>query len=184
MEEERLIALAAGGDTDAFENLARAYQNKIYALALRVLGDRQDAFDASQEALIRLYRTLSSFSGRSAFATWVYRITKNVCIDILRRRKAEVPLDEAAAEAWSTPREEDPAEQAVRSEQRRRMKALIAALPRQQRQVVILRDVEGYAYQEIADILQLPLGTVKSRLKRARSTLMEEWRQIERGEGP
>jgi len=177
VEEQRLIDAAISGDSAAFEKLVQPLEGRIYAVALRMCGNREDAQDCMQEAMIRIYRALSSFKGQSSFSTWVYRITMNTCLDELRRRKARrsTSLDNLLDSGWSPANETDtPERHAVQSEQRRTIERAISDLPEDMRSAVILRDIQGLTYDEIASALEVNVGTVKSRISRARERLREK----------
>lgn len=158
----------------AFEQLMQIHENKMYAVSLRMCGNREDALDCTQEAMIRVYRALDSFKGQSSFATWVYRITMNTCLDELRRRKVRPSssLDALLDTGWSpTDGEETPEEYTISQEQKRMLERAIADLPEDMRAAVVLRDIQGYSYDEIAQILEANVGTIKSRISRGRERL-------------
>ena len=178
-DEAGLIAAAKQGKVDAFNQLVLAYQQQVYNLAYRITGDPAAAADATQEAFISAFQHLSGFRGGS-FRSWLLRIVSNACYDELRRlkRRPATPLDELG------PRDEDanpalingregPAEHAERQELARVIQAGIETLPYDQRVAVVLSDVEGMSYQEIAEATNASLGTVKSRLARARAKLRD-----------
>ena len=174
--ETELVRLARRGDPDAFEQLMTTHESKMYAVALRMCGNREDAQDCLQEAMIRIYKALQSFKSQSSFATWAYRITMNTCLDDLRRRKVRTSasLDAMLETGWSPSDEEDtPEHHALRSEQRRAIERVIAALPEDMRSAVVLRDVQGFSYEEIAKILDTNVGTIKSRISRSRMKLRD-----------
>ena len=176
-EEQKLIDAAIAGDSSAFERLIEPLEGRIYAVALRMCGNREDAQDCMQESMIRIYRALSSFKGQSSFSTWIYRITMNTCLDELRRRKARrsTSLDTLLDSGWSPTDETDtPERHAIQSEQRRTLERAIAELPEDMRAAVVLRDVQGLAYDEIASALNVNVGTVKSRISRGRERLREK----------
>ena len=162
-----LLEAARAGDRVALERLLRGEHDRIYALARRLLGDARDAEDATQEALIAIVRGLPRFDGRAAFGTWVYRITTNVCLDELRRRRRRPdtielqPFDGRAAVA--------PGEAGV--DDRLEIDAALAALAPEYRAAVVLRDVCDLDYSEIGDVLGIPPGTVRSRIARGRAAL-------------
>ena len=176
MNEQEMIRLAISGDASAFECLMREHENKMYAVALRMCGNREDALDCSQEAMLRIYRSLSRFKGESSFSTWVYRITMNVCLDELRRRKTRTAssLDTMLEAGYSPVDEEDtPEKHFVRSEQRRAIEECIALLPEDMRAAVVLLDMQNFSYEEISAMLKTNIGTIKSRISRGRSKLRE-----------
>ena len=146
----------------------------MYAVALRMCGNREDAQDCMQEAMIRIYRAISTFKGQSSFATWVYRITMNSCLDELRRRKARTStsLDAMLENGFSPSDEYDtPEHHSLQAEQRRLLEKAIAALPEDMRAAIVLRDIQGCSYDEIAEALDTNVGTIKSRISRGRERL-------------
>jgi len=177
--ERLLISKAKAGDVEAFEQLIEAYQKKVYNLALRMTGNQDDAADLAQEAFIRVFRSISGFKEQSSFSTWVYRITTNVCLDEIRKRKnrkvisidEEIHMDEGEIKRQVISEEPLPDELAEREELRSIVNAAINSLPEDQRIVLTLRDLNGLSYDEIAKILDCPGGTVKSRINRARQAL-------------
>lgn len=176
VDERLLIKSAAKGDSDAFEQLIRAHEGRMYAVTLRMCGSREDAQDCMQEALLRIYRAMDSFRGQSSFGTWVYRITMNTCLDELRRRKVRqsTSLDAMLETGWAPADEgETPEHHSLRGEQRRAIEKAIAALPEDMRAAVVLRDVQGFSYDEIARVLEANVGTIKSRISRGREKLRE-----------
>lgn len=172
--EERLISDAVAGDSAAFSELMTLHERRMYAVALRICANREDAQDCLQDAMLRIYRSLGSFKGQSSFSTWVYRITTNTCLDELRRRKSRnaASLDNLLENGWS-PSDNDnvPEKYALASEQRRTIERAIAELPEDMRSAVVLRDVQGFSYDEIAEILEANIGTIKSRISRGREKL-------------
>ena len=176
MDEKTLIERAAKGDGQAFSELMAAQEGRMYAVALRMCGHREDAQDCLQEAMLRVYRSISSFKGQSSFSTWVYRITMNTCLDELRRgkRRKASSLDERIDAGWAPVDDMDtPEHHAMRSEQRRALERAIQELPEDMRSAVVLRDIQGCSYDEIADVLDANVGTIKSRISRARAKLRE-----------
>ena len=176
--ERELVSRARAGDTAAFEQLMLDSQDRVYTLCLRMTGNREDALDLAQETFLNAWRGLSSFQGNSSFSTWVYRLASNACIDFLRKRKrrqqGESPhsLDEEGA---PLPEPADPRgspeEELERRELRRAVERGLQALPDHHRQVLVMRELSGMSYQEIGAVLDLDLGTVKSRIARARLAL-------------
>ena len=174
MTEQELVRAAAGGDTEAFERLVRTYENKIYHLALRMCGSADEAADIAQEAFLAAWRGLPSFRGEAGFATWLYRLTSNAAIDYLRRQKkqrGDMSLDDEELGLDAVDSGPSPQETAEGSELRSAVAAGLNQLSEGHRQVLVLREIQGLSYEEIASVLELDIGTVKSRISRARSSL-------------
>jgi RNA polymerase sigma-70 factor (ECF subfamily) len=190
--EGALIARCGAGDLDAFDEIVAAHQDRVFNLCYWMLGSHDDAADASQDAFVRAWRSLQTFRGDSTFSTWLHRIAVNASLDVMQRRKraplpysdlnpsGESALDDdevgARHEDASTPhgaREGDPAFVAARGERRNAVRAALAKLPDHYRIALVLFDIEGSSYDEIAHSLNLPLGTIKSRINRARLALRE-----------
>ncbi len=176
--ERRLISSAQRGDLEAFNQLVEQYERLVFAVALRLLRDYQHAEDVTQDAFLRAYSSLSQYRGGS-FRAWLTRIATNRCYDLLRatQRQPAQSLDEQAFEEeprWSVePLPDDPERLAMRTALGRRLDVALDLLPEDQRLVVLLYDVHGYDYEEIAQIAGISLGTVKSRLSRARARLRD-----------
>lgn len=188
MEEQALIQRCQAGETAAFEELLGRYEGLVYNLAHRYFGNQAEACDVAQEAMIKIYRRIGDFRGQSSFKTWLYRVVTNVCLDYLRKRRtAPLSLDELAEENRAAvkvaPPSEDPEASLERAELGEILGGLISTLAKDHRSVLILRDVEGLAYEEIAEILGCSLGTVKSRLARAREALRRRFLANPRTEG-
>lgn len=164
LPDRELAARAARGDDDAFAELVRRHERRVYNLALRMLGRPEDARDASQDAFVSCYRNLARFRGDAAFSTWLHRIAINACYDALRRRREVLGLDEAP----EPPPAADHGDAVTTSVDVRRA---LLAVPEEFRTVLVLHDIQDLGYDEIARILQVPIGTVKSRLHRARVAL-------------
>jgi RNA polymerase sigma-70 factor (ECF subfamily) len=179
--EEECIRRCQAGKTDAFEGIVQAYEKKIYNLAFRMTGNHEDANDLAQEAFVKVYHSISTFRGDAKFSTWLYRIATNVCLDELRRkgrRKVEhldepVFTEDGAMEReipdWSANPEEAFETREIQNMVQNGMKQL----PDEQRIALVLRDIQGYSYEEISEMLNLSLGTVKSRINRGRLALKE-----------
>lgn len=178
MDEATLIAAARDGDARAFEELVRAYQGRVYNLAYRVLGDGEAAADATQDAFLHAYRALRSFRGGS-FKGWLLRIVTNSCYDQLRhrQRRPALSLEELMASEESEIEFRDPGrapeEEVMGRELEQVIQAGIDSLPPEQRVILVMADIQGLSYEEIAHITQTQLGTVKSRLSRGRSALRD-----------
>jgi len=182
--EEQLLKKSLSGDTRAFEELVAQYQGKVYALAFRYMGNEEDASDMAQEALLKAYRSLRLFKGNSSFGTWLYRITTNVCLDELRRRKRRITplsLDEPLATQDGEEMEKDIPDQSpgadILYEQKEfsdYIQTLLDELRPEHKTAIVLRDVMELSYEEIAQTLDCSLGTVKSRISRAREMLRKK----------
>jgi RNA polymerase sigma-70 factor (ECF subfamily) len=178
MDEQALIASACKGDARAFNQLVLLYQSMAYNVAYRILSDPDAAADATQDAFLSAFKAMHKFRGGS-FKAWLLRIVTNACYDQLRvkQRRPSSSLDDLPVETDHTPYLEDPAEGpdefVERQELNRVIQGGISTLPVEQRVVVILSDVQGLSYQEIAQVTGLSLGTVKSRLSRGRARLRD-----------
>ncbi len=175
-DEGQLVQRSRQGDLAAFNALVEAYQRQVYNLCLRMLGSAA-AEDAAQEAFIAAYRCLDSFRGGS-FRAWLLRIAANTCCDELRRRRSRPAASlEAALEAGSpadiSSHQAGPEEEALRRELGRHLQQGLAVLPAEQRLAIILRDIHGLSYEELTEALGCSLGTVKSRIARARGRMRE-----------
>ena len=174
MTVDELVRAAAGGDEDAFAQLVALHEKKVYNLALRMCGNPEDAWDAAQEAFLSAWRGLPSFRGEAGFSTWLYRLTSNASIDLLRRtrrQRGESSLDDESLGIDAIDRTPSPQERAEESELRGAVTAGLARLSDSHRQALVLREVQELSYEEIASVLEVDLGTVKSRISRARSAL-------------
>ena len=176
---EDLLKRAAAGDVDAFETLVLQYEKFIYNIAWRIMGNGEDAKDVAQEVVIKIYRNLASCASMEHMRAWVARITHNACMDELRRRKGKKPasydeiVDLGDSEAaWQIV---DPAQGPeallLRDELARQIEEGLKMLSDEHRALIVLRDVQGLAYEEIAEATGTPLGTVKSRISRGRRNL-------------
>lgn len=178
-KEAALIALCKKGDVDAFEELISQHQTKVLNTAFAMLGNREDAYDAAQEVFLKVFNSIDKFCGQSSFSTWLYRVTINVCLDELRKRKrhsegvVSISADEAGdfGELQIADTGAGPPELIELTEVRQTVLKAIQSLDEQHRTVIILRELYGLNYKQIADILSCSLGTVKSRISRARRDL-------------
>ena len=177
--ETQLLEMARAGSLPAFEELVSAYEKKIYNYCLRMTNSKEDAEDLTQEVFIKVYKSMKSFKGNCQLSTWVYRIAHNICIDKYRKIKANVislshPKGrEDGREVELASVDPSPEEKMITREQQKFLMECINGLKPEYRSVIILRDVQHYSYEEIADILGVPLGTVKSHISRARTALRE-----------
>ena len=175
-EETQLIRRAQCGDRDAFAQLLKRFKLPVYHQALRMVGHAEDAADLTQEVFLKVWQGLPSFQGDSTFSTWLYRLTSNACIDYLRRekrRRGSLSLDDEEWELASQLPDPAPTPQKAleQRELRQALEAGLAQLSDEHRQVLILRELNGLSYEEIAQVLSLSPGTVKSRIARARLSL-------------
>lgn len=168
VEDGVLVRQAAAGDRAAFAELVRRHQGKIRGLLLRLCGDRSMADDLAQEVFLRAYRALCGFEGRASFATWLYRISYNAYLNHSTRVKKFAALPQGYDAATVAP---DDAHSAPRADLRRDLEGAVAELPERYRGVVVLYYLQDLSYPEIAEILELPLGTVKTHLHRAKRLL-------------
>jgi len=177
-EEDELISRVRKGEKASFEKLVLENQKKVYNLALRMVGNEEDALDMSQEAFIKAYNSIAFFRGDSRFSVWLYRLTTNVCLDFLRsegrkphnslsyisedneEKEIEIPDDRFSPETI-----------VEKTELRQAVDRGLLSLPKDYRAVLLLREIDGLSYEEIADTLSLEVGTVKSRIFRARKRL-------------
>lgn len=176
-DDELLVRRSRGGDPDAFEELVRRYQSKVYTVAFRFMGNHADAGDLAQEAFIRAFQALPTFRGDSSFATWLYRIVSNACRDELRKqqRQKKASLDEMIMQHGGNPSlaaaDPTPEEYLESIEMRDMVQRYLSELSGDHRLMLVMRDIQGLSYEEIASALDCNVGTVKSRLSRARHAL-------------
>lgn len=172
MQEMKLVLRAQKGDNDAFSELVSLYEKKIYNLALRMTRNRDDALDLSQEIFIRIYKSLPLFKAQSAFSTWVYSIASNTCIDFTRKEAKRKTLSIDEDEYFDIPDlKYQPKACSENAELREQIAAGIDSLSPEHREVIVLRELNGLSYDEIAEALDISSGTVKSRICRAREKL-------------
>lgn len=176
--DQGIVEQVIGGDVDSFAILVDRYQDRIYSTVLNYVSNPDDAVDVTQESFVKAYTSLRSFNASSAFYTWVYRIAINTAIDFLRKRKSRIAdslddhkLTEIGFEPVSKDPSSDPEKVLARTEQRQALRQAIGSLSDKLRSVVVLHDVEGLSQEEVAEILRVPVGTVKSRVSRARAEL-------------
>jgi len=178
-QEEILIVRAKTGDIESFEELIQNHQQKAFNIAYRMLGNLEDANDVTQEAFLRVYRSIDKFKGNSSFSTWLYSIVNNVCIDFIRKHKKTKVIyidDNQYQEGYQKEipdRKNAPEDLLEKKEIKERVHDAINQLNYDQRTIIILRDIQGFSYQEIAEILNISEGTVKSRISRGRNNLKE-----------
>jgi RNA polymerase sigma-70 factor (ECF subfamily) len=181
INEQELIQRLKKRDINAFEAFIKYYEKKVYNTAYRLMGSREDACDISQEVFLKVYKSINTFRGNSSLSTWVYRITTNLCLDEIRKRKGvrifsiDKPIETNEGEIYrETPDTSDTPEDIInKKEVQEFVQDAINQLPVDQKTVVVLRDIQDLSYQEIAKILDCSLGTVKSRLNRGRLALKQ-----------
>lgn len=174
LPDERLVAAAQAGDEAAMNELLNRHYARVYAVCRRIAGSQRGADDATQEALIRIVRKIGSFDGRSAFSTWAYRIASNSAIDELRRQQRHAHLSLVQSDGADREVADHAAEQAIdQVVLRDELQTALEQVPDDFRIPVVLRDVVGLDYHEIAHQLGVPVGTVKSRIARGRRHLMK-----------
>jgi RNA polymerase sigma-70 factor, ECF subfamily len=177
--DEELVARSRGGDLDSFNQLVLRWERPIYALAYRVIGREEDARDVAQETFLRAFRALSGFKGQAKFSSWLYRITLNLCRDWIRReRRAPVAQAPEGVDLVELASEAEPAESiealVARRELGRAVAKAMAMLPEEQRTAIVLKEYHGLTFQEIADLLDCPLSTVKTRLYQGLGVLRKQ----------
>ncbi len=179
-----LVKRVRSGDQRAFKLLVERYQRKVYGIALGMLRDKEEAMDVSQEAFVKVYKYLDHFKGDSSFYTWLYRITSNICIDIIRKKgngRNHVEFDETvrmeAAEAnigaLGSRLGTNPQKSALRKELAEKIQEALQEVPEKHRAILLLREVEGLSYEDLARTLEIPKGTVMSRLFHARAKVQK-----------
>jgi RNA polymerase sigma-70 factor (ECF subfamily) len=176
-DDRRLIADCLGGRREAFGHLVTRYQTRLYNAALRLVQSPDDAADVVQDAFLNAFQSLHTFKGDAEFFTWLYRIAFNTAISFKRKKRPAVSLEAHAGEAGIDP--DDPSEYVKpgsaleRTEDERQLSDAIARLSPEHREVLLLKDLEGFKYEDIAVVLGVPIGTIRSRLHRARLELRE-----------
>jgi len=185
IDDLSLVRACRAGQTEAFGELVRRHQARLYPTVLRLLGSHEDAQDALQDAFIRGFEKLDQYQGDSSFHTWIYRIAVNMALSRLRQRRSRSVLrlwgarhDPPMFDVPDESPESDPARSVERAERETRIAAALNTLGEDQRAVVVLKDFDGRRYEEIAEILKIPVGTVRSRLHRARAQLRDQLQSL------
>lgn len=176
-DDRRLIADCLGGKRDAFGELVSRYQTRLYNAALRLVHSPDDAADVVQDAFLSAYQALHTFKGDAEFFTWLYRITFNAAISLKRKKRPVISLDANAQDSGFEPDDSSeyvkPGAALERTEDERRLSAAIAKLSPEHREVLLMKDIDGLKYEDIAEVLGVPIGTIRSRLHRARLELRD-----------
>ncbi|GAA2780863.1 sigma-70 family RNA polymerase sigma factor [Crossiella cryophila] len=175
--DTELLAAAARGDDAAFDDLVRRHTTRMYRIALRIVGDPAEAEDVVQDAWVSAWRGLAKFRGEAAPTTWLFRVVTNTALAHLRRRQPTVPLD-GTAEPVMTDVAADPERAALRNEQTDLVLRAIATLEPSQRVPLVLRELEELSYEEVAEVLDVPVPTLRSRLYRARVALLAKLEEL------
>jgi RNA polymerase sigma-70 factor (ECF subfamily) len=183
-EERQLVRLAQSGEEAAFEELIRRHQQRVFGLVSGILRRREDVEDVVQQVFLKVFVSLKRFDQRAAFSTWLYKISVNECWDYLRKKKVRPLVYEADLSEEQVSRldgvvsaDQPPASSSDRAEARDLLERMMEKLPEQDRQLLVLKEVEGFSVQELAEILDLNVNTVKVRLFRARARLMDVYRR-------
>ena len=179
-DDARLIDQTLAGHSAAFGQLVQKYQDRLYNTVVHVAGNAEDAQDVVQEAFVQAFLKLDTFQRSSAFYTWLYRIAFNVAFSQRRRRRPMLSVEHAQEVSGLEPVDngDDPPERAERNERCRQVREAIEQLSEEHRMVLVLREIDGCCYETIAEILELPIGTVRSRLHRGRLQLREQLREV------
>jgi RNA polymerase sigma-70 factor (ECF subfamily) len=180
--ERLLIKSSKSGNIQSFEELISIYEKKAYNIAFRIMGNEEDAKDMTQEAFVRIFKAIANFKEQSSFSTWMYRIVTNVCLDEIRKRKNEkvisidsgLETEDGEIKLELKSNTETPEEIYQRKQNKQVIVDAIKELNDEYRSVIVLRDVQGFSYDEIAEILSCSIGTVKSRINRGRNLLKDK----------
>ncbi|MBC7765753.1 MAG: sigma-70 family RNA polymerase sigma factor [Hyphomonadaceae bacterium] len=181
-QEQRLLLKSQRGDSIAFEQLIDPHIGKVYAICLRILEHPEDAYDTAQDAWVKIFKAINTFKGESTFATWIYRIATNTALDVFRKRKkqqviaidATIETEDGQIARELSDHAPMPSDVLERQERIEKLNEAINSLSEQHQKVILYKDIDGFSYEEIAQMLDCSLGTVKSRLNRARQILKEK----------
>lgn len=179
MSDEELVEKIKKGDIDAYEEIIKKYENKVCGIIYHMIKNQNDVEDLVQEVFIKVYKNLSKFKGDSSLYTWIYKITVNLCLDEVKKRKNIIYLDEKLEVEDGELERELPSSDKTQvelyeeKELKEKLHKCIGKLPEKQRVMIVLRDIKGFSYEEISEITSVKLGTVKSQINRARLKLKE-----------
>lgn len=179
VSDEELLKKVKNGDVDAFEEIIAKYEKKVFSLIYNMLKNDNDIEDIAQEVFVKVYRNIDEFRGNSSLYTWIYRITTNLCLDYIKKQKSVIYIDEKIQTDdgevdFQLPSEEKLQDELYEEKElKQKLEKSIAKLPDKQRVMIVLRDIKGLSYEEISEILEIKLGTVKSQINRARLKLKE-----------
>ncbi len=182
-DDAELIDQSLNGDSAAFGRLVRKYQDRLYNTIVHIVGCREQAEDVVQDAFVQAFVKLESFKGNSAFYTWLYRIAFNTAVSHRRRKKVEVSVEHSREQTGAEPIDtaDAPGDRLERQERVGQVRRALDALSEQHRAILVLREMDGCCYETISDILDLPIGTVRSRLHRARLQLRDQLHEVLQG---
>ncbi len=186
-KDKMIIEAVNNGEIELFSLLIERYQDRVYSTTYRMLGNREDALDISQEVFLKVFKKLSSFNFESTFSTWLFKVTANKCRDQLRHRKTKinknkVSLEHSEENGVYFENDDNPEELYLEKEAEKNIMQLINNLKTDFKEVIVLRDIEDFSYQEISEMLSIPPGTVKSRISRARKYLKEDIIKLREGD--
>lgn len=179
MTDEKLVECVKKGNVDAFEDIVKRYENKVYGIIFHMMKNQNEVEDLAQEVFLKVYKNLDKFKGESSLYTWIYKITVNLCLDELKKRKNVIYLDEKITVGDGEIDKELPSNERSQEEQyedkelKKNLHRCINKLPDKQKMMIVLRDIKGFSYDEIAEITNNKIGTVKSQINRARLKLKE-----------
>ncbi len=179
VSDEELLKKVKNGDVDAFEEIIAKYEKKVFSLIYNMLKNDNDIEDIAQEVFVKVYKNIGKFHGNSSLYTWIYRITTNLCLDYIKKQKSVIYIDEKIQTDdgevdFQLPSEEKLQDELYEEKElKQKLEKSIAKLPDKQRVMIVLRDIKGLSYEEISEILEIKLGTVKSQINRARLKLKE-----------
>lgn len=179
MADEELVKRIRKGDIDAFEDIVKKYENKVYGIVFHMMKNQNEVEDLAQEVFLKVYKNLDKFKGESSLYTWIYKITVNLCLDELKKRRNIIYLDEKISVEDGEIDKELPSNERSQEELyedkelRENLHRCINKLPDKQKMMIVLRDIKGFSYDEIAEITNNKIGTVKSQINRARLRLKE-----------
>ena len=180
VNEKELIKKAKEGHIESFENLIEAHEKRVYNISLKMLKNEQDAFDAAQDTFLKAFKYISKFKEESSFSTWIYRIAVNVCLDIIKKKKEtqnqisieqQITLKDNEITLQFEDEKQNVLEDVIKAERKEALYKAIEKLKPDQKKMIILRDIEGFSYEEISKITGITTGTVKSKINRARNAL-------------
>lgn len=179
MNDEELVKRVKKGDIDAFEEIIAKYEKRVFGLIYNVIKNENEIEDVAQEVFMKVYKNIDKFKGNSSLYTWIYRITTNLCLDYIKKKKEVIYIDEKlqlddGEVDFQIPSDEKLQDELYEEKElKEKLQKSIAKLPEKQQMMIVLRDIKGLSYEEISEILEMKLGTVKSQINRARLKLKD-----------